>query len=271
MKKPHILLIQHERNISGFNLAQLCPILELINCEVEVCIYNKAGKLMPAPGKTPPDLVILDRPLVPEISFSAGQGLSGCGPLLCPKIILSEEKELLETSPGTRDAQNLPFDVVALHGLVSTRLINYPRKHLRMPAHLPCLFSVRGFNYFGEILSLGTGGAFIKTACQQIRTGDLLEVGIPLLGMKKELEVRSRVIYLLTPQPENNYLQGVGVGFLSLDQDTTRVLEDFLRHSLLNDIYPVFPCFGLPGPQATVPHGAADSFSGAAFGKHLRS
>jgi len=269
MKKPHILLIQHERNISGFNLAQLCPILELMNCEVEGCICNKAGRLTPAPGKNSPDLVILDRPLLPEVPLSTGlgPGLTGRSPFLCPQIILSEEKALLETSPG----QNFPFDVVALHGLVSTRLIDYPRKHLRMPAHLPCLFSARGFNYFGEILSLGTGGAFIKTACQQIRTGDLLDVGIPLLGMKKELEIRSRVIYLLTPQPENNYLQGVGVSFLTLDQENTRVLEDFLRHSLLNDIYPVFPCFGLPGPQTTGPHGAVDSFSGAAFGKHLRS
>jgi hypothetical protein len=271
MKKPHVLLIQHEKNLSGFNLARLCPILELINCETEICIYNKARKLMPAPGKTPPDLIILDRPFLPEVLPSPGQGLAGSGPLFCPQIVLSEEKALLETSQGKTEAQNFPFDVVALHGLVSACLINYPRKHLRMPAHLPCLFSVRGFNYFGEILSLGTGGAFIKTACQQIRTGDLLDVGIPLFGMKKELEVRSRVIYLLAPKQENNYLQGVGVGFNSLDQETTRVLEDFLRHSLLNDIYPVFPCFGLPGPQITVPHSASDSLYGAGCRKHLRS
>jgi hypothetical protein len=269
MKKPHILLIQHEKNLSGFNLARLCPILELINCETEICIYNKARKLMPAPG-APPDLVILDRPFLPEFLPSLGQGVVGNGPLLCPQIVLSEEKALLETSQSKTEAQNLPFDVVALHGLVSASLINYPRKHLRMPAHLPCLFSVRGFNYFGEILSLGTGGAFIKTACQQIRTGDLLDVGIPLLGMKKELELRSRVIYLLTPKQENNYLPGVGVGIDSVDQETTCVLEDFLRHSLLNDIYPVFPCYGLPGPQAAVPLGAADSFSGVLFRKSLR-
>jgi hypothetical protein len=269
MRKPHILLIQHEKNLSGFNLARLCPILELINCDTEICIYIKAGKLMPSPGTSPPDLVILDRPILPEALPSPGQVLTGSGQLFCPRIVLSEEKELLKTSQGKTEAQNFPFDVAALHGLVSACLVNYPRKHLRMPAHLPCLFYVRGFTYFGEILSLGTGGAFIKTACQQIRTGDLLDVGIPLLGMKKELELRSRVIYLLSPKQENNYLQGVGVGFNSPDQETTCVLEDFLRHSLLDDIYPVFPCFGLPGPQVTVTHSASDSIYGAVCRKQL--
>jgi hypothetical protein len=268
MKKPNILLIQHERNLSGINLALLRPVLELISCQVELCIFGNARQILPALTKDSPDLVIFDRPLLPASSLLLGKGLLGGEPFNCPQIFLSEEKDILRPSSGKTGAPEFPFDVIALHGLIGKHLFNYPRKHL-MPAP-SCIFS-KGFYTFGEILSLGTGGAFIKAPCHHLRTGDLVDVSIPLLGTKRELEIRSRIIYSLMPMSENNYLQGIGVGFDSPDQETTRVLEDFLRLALLDEISPVFSCFGLPGPQAEAPKCPADSLAKANAQHQFRS
>jgi len=248
MKKPHIRLVQQGKGLSGLNLAHLGTILELMNFEVELDRSKGSGKAQSAWGEGAPDLIILDRPPYPDSSASR-RGVPEPSSLGCPVLILSEEKTLLENPPDDTDRGGCPIDVIALHDLITRNLSGYPRKNLRMPAHLPCLFSVGLCTYFAEILSLGTGGGFIKTTCQNVRPGDSVDVWIPLLGMKVELEIRSHILYVIAPKQENNYLQGIGIGFISPSAEITRKLGVFLRHSLLNDIYPVFPAFGAPGPR----------------------
>lgn len=271
MKKPNILLIQHGKPLSGFNLARLRPVLELLSYQVEIYTGGNDLQHLSTPGQYSPDLVIVNHPLSPESSSQAGRQQLFGGPLGCPQLVLSEERDLLQLAGQNTVEPNFPVDVIALHGRIGQYLCNHPRKHPRMPAHLPCIFSVRGFYGFGEILSLGTGGAFIKSSCHLVRPGDLIDVGIPLLGMKRELEISSRVIYNLTPNSENNYSQGIGIEFVSSDRETTRVLEDFLRLSLLDEISPVFSCFGLPGPQVPAPNGCAASLEELNSRLHFRS
>lgn len=271
MKKPNILLIQHGKSLCGTNMARLRPVLELISYQVEICTGGNVRQLASSLAQTPPDLIIADQPPALSGSPLAGQQQPRGNFFDCPQLFLSEEHGLIRPVRQNAAEPEFPIDVIALHERIGQCIGRYPRKHLRMPAHLPCFFSVRGFHCFGEVLSLGTGGAFIKGICHHLRSGDLVDVCIPLLGMKREVEILSRLVYILMPRPENNYLQGIGVEFVSSDQGTTGLLEDFLRLSLLDEIYPVFSCFGLPGPQVVVQNGSPEFSTEQSMRTHLRS
>lgn len=271
MKKPNILLIQNGKSLSGFNLGRLRPVLELISYEVEICTGGHGRQVLSCLAQNPPDLVIVDQPLSPTSARLTRQEPRHGGSFGCPQLVLSEERDLLKPAGQDTVKRDFPLDVVALHARIGQCLGHYPRKHLRVPAHLPCVFSARGFQSFGEILSLGTGGAFIKGIYHHLRAGDFVDVCIPLLGMKRELEIRSRLVYILAPRQENNYLQGIGIEFVSADREPIRVLEDFLRLSLLDEISPVFTCFGLPGRQDTAPNRSAASLGELNSQLHFRS
>jgi hypothetical protein len=263
MKKPLIVLVQHKGNSSNFDLTRLLPVLEPTGYQVEVCTCHKAKLLLPAPGRISPDLLIVDHRL------SSGNALfSGKDPSTCPQIVLSEEKKILIAPFGKVNSQEFPIDIIALHELIGECLVHYPRKNLRICVHLPCYFSSKGISTVGKILSLGTGGAFIKPMCRHVLAGDIIELGIPLLGMKKELELPSRVIYRQEATPENNYLQGLGVEFLPMCRETTLVLHDFLKRTLLNDLDPMFSCWGMDGSQSTL---SAASCMSAPFRLDLRN
>lgn len=264
MKKPNILLLQNDKSFFGSNLARLCPVLELISFQVELCTDGNVRQLASSLTQNPPDLVICGRPLRATSAPKSPQHQMPGSSFGCPQLVLSEEGELIGRTDDKTAVSTFPVDVIALHERICRCIDHYPRKHLRMPAHLPCFFSVRGFHSFGEILSLGTGGAFIKGLCHHLRAGDLVDVCIPLLGMKREVEIRSRLVYSVFPKSENNYLQGVGVEFVSPDRETYRLLVDFLRLSLQDEISPVFSCFGLPGPQDMAQNGSAASLASIA-------
>jgi Tfp pilus assembly protein PilZ len=107
---------------------------------------------------------------------------------------------------------------------------------LRISVHLPGIIFREAGCSFGDILSLGTGGAFIKTGCNNLRRDEPVDVIIPLMGMKKELEISSRVIYHISPTPENNYQQGVGISFSRPDPETVREIYEYISHSLLTGV-----------------------------------
>lgn len=127
------------------------------------------------------------------------------------------------------------LDVIELHQLMITRLRNFPRRHLRMSVKLPGLFYQGERCFFGEIVSLGTGGAFIRAGMAQVADGETLSLHIPLLGVKKELEVEGEVVYQIHPSPENNYLKGIGVAFTPTDELRFELLQDYIRYALIND------------------------------------
>ncbi|PLX93788.1 MAG: hypothetical protein C0621_06715 [Desulfuromonas sp.] len=143
------------------------------------------------------------------------------------------------------------LDVIELHQLMITRLCKFPRRHLRMSVKLPGLFYQGERCFFGEIVSLGTGGAFIRAGMAQIGDGEVLSLHIPLLGVKKELEVEGKVVYQIHPTPENNYLQGIGVTFTPTDELRSELLQNYIRHALIHDEDYVTADGGLTSSPAT--------------------
>jgi Tfp pilus assembly protein PilZ len=84
-------------------------------------------------------------------------------------------------------------------------------------------------------LSLSTQGLFIKTGAR-LAQEDQLKVIFPLMGMKQELELDSRVLYRVEPGPENNYLQGVGLEFTPMDGQTEHALKRFIECCFLGEL-----------------------------------
>jgi hypothetical protein len=249
MEKPLIVILQQDKNLSRPELSQIWHLLKTLGFEVQV--FTRAGQVLPLLKHRIPDLFILDQPLAEEITSLLPKKGSKCEESPPHQIVLKE---------GTF-SEKLPFDILALHDEIVKHLIRHPRKHLRLPVRLPCVFSQNEMCFFGEILSLGTGGAFVKTAKNHLRVGELLDLGIPLIGMKKELEVKSKVLYFINSMPENSFLGGFGVGFLPQNPKVSQLLRDFIRFSLLNDINPAFCSYGPNALQNPMPGYASRSSS----------
>jgi Tfp pilus assembly protein PilZ len=228
MKRPLIIILNQDRSPSLPDLSHLWQVLEFLSFRVQV--FSNVRQVISILDDVSPDLIILDGPLPEKISSSLrniGVNFDDARP---PCLVLKED-----TFSG-----DFPSDILAIHDRIVNKLVGQCRKHLRLPVQLPCVYFHKGTSFFGEIHSLGTGGAFVKTAWQQLREGEPLELGIPLIGMKKEIEVKSRILYLINPRQENNYLQGIGVKFIPQDPKVFQLLRDFLKYSLLNETIPGF-------------------------------
>ncbi len=186
-------------------------------------------------NETPPDLLILGS----GILHHGGQRLlktiekpvrSGD----CPLIVLEDEECPVSVSLP-HEMLTAPINVFALFEHVQKHLEKYPRKNLRLPLRIPGMLSRENACYLADVLSLSTQGLFIK-AVDKMTPGDTLTVIIPLVGMKKELELEGRVLYNVNPGPENNYLQGVGIEFTNLDDERTLNLQNFIKHRFLGEL-----------------------------------
>lgn len=127
-------------------------------------------------------------------------------------------------------AERLPydFDLNALHETLRRCLNEYSRRHMRLNTSLPGVFVRRQDSHFCEILNLSAGGAFIKTGTPVTAGEETIRLHIPLFGMKRELEIDSRVVFRVSPNEHNNYQQGAGVSFRMQDTEASRHLETFL-------------------------------------------
>lgn len=247
-------------------LAQVASVLR--RCCFQVQFFPRGENLLAALRKGGADLVIVDGAVAKSLAATAREKKSGGAPFAhCPLVVLRGGEPDDESCDLVHYSLPLPLDLAELHSLLQKLLKCCPRKHLRMTVRLPgVIFREQGCS-FGDILSLGTGGAFIKTGCRDLGQNESLEVVIPLMGMKKELELPSRVLYRIVPSPENNYQQGVGVTFTHPDSDAVETLQQYITHSLLEEIAPDERC---DLPFAPLPAHASGDGAGRSREAHRR-
>ncbi len=132
-------------------------------------------------------------------------------------------------------ALRVPVDIFELYQLIQKYLEEKPRTNFRIAMRVPGMVVRPETSSLVEVLSVSARGLFLKTPLK-ISKGEQLRLVLPLLGMKKELELGAQVIYIVEPSPENGYQQGVGLEFCDLNEEQRSELESFLEHSLLEEL-----------------------------------
>lgn len=210
-------------NFLGVESVPLCNEKEL----VDSLLSDKAG------------LFVIDRNLLGEAFASIGPtcsqwiergggialtGHAGLWPI--PDNFLAKVVDISERDPFT------------INALLQRYVPTYSRQHPRLGTRLPGLYSrtTGGNSQICEIMNLSPGGAFIRTSETLPSSGEELQVNIPLLGLRKELELNSCVVSQFLPNEANNYAQGVGVRFITEDNSSDSVdLNNYVRYVLAND------------------------------------
>lgn len=185
--------------------------------------------------ETSPNLLILGAGLLVDPALSIRQKtehLVKAGN--CPLIVLKEEG-IEDNFSIPHDLLNVPIELFSLFECVQRHMERFPRKNLRLAVKLPGMFSSGSNSYFAEVLNLSVQGLMIKTSFR-LEKDDRLTVCLPLVGMRKEIELEGQVLYPVHPGPENNYMQGAGIGFMNLTEETRRALEDFIEKRFFGDV-----------------------------------
>ncbi len=228
-----------KRLLIGDSREGLLSTLEVIlkHWGYRVLVTSRPDEMIAFIKASSPDLLIIggslltekqDSPLWQAVADRVGNGIK------CPLIILGgTEPQQLTAIPHENLA--VPIDIFALFALIQRHLKKIPRQNLRLDLHLPGMLCFNGTCQLTQVLSISRHGVFIKTGFRPGK-GDRLKVVIPLIGMKKELEIEGRVLYRVSPDPENNYLQGVGIEFTEIGEETGKILEAFIEKRLFGEI-----------------------------------
>lgn len=199
-----------------------------------VLVSSRPELLHPAIREMRPDLLILGSDLLVDhnapLYASVAEHLAHHD---CPLIVLATEPA--PAIPFPHEELATPVDIFALFALLQKHLEKIPRRHLRLSVQLPGLLCRGDSTQLAEIVSLSSQGLFIKTALR-MREGEILKVVLPLVGMKKELEIASQVLYCIQPGPDNNYLQGFGLGFVDPDPEHLEILQAFIESRFFGEV-----------------------------------
>ena len=152
----------------------------------------------------------------------------------CPVIIIGEVG-VADPLQEPHDYIDAPVDIFDLFALVQKHLEKFPRKNLRLAVRLPGLIRSGLASHLAEVLSLSREGLFIKSGFL-LERGAEVTIDLPLLGMKKELQLVGKVLYRVHPGAENNYLQGLGIGFEPSENPDQRTLEAFIERRFLGEL-----------------------------------
>lgn len=128
-------------------------------------------------------------------------------------------------------------DPFIINALLQRFVPTYSRQHPRLETRLPGLYSgPNGYCQICEIMNLSPGGAFIRTTETLPLTGEELQVNVPLIGLRKEIELTSRVVRQILPNEMNNYAQGIGVSFVAEENSPVSLeLNNYVRYVIAND------------------------------------
>lgn len=195
--------------------------------------FDKMPALLSTARRRRPDIVLFDADIMRSGMGRMDVDLFNDGETL---IVFLGEEGIVIPFPHVR--LDYPLNSLDLHELLRDRVKNYSRLHVRIETALPGLFARQKDCQFCEIVNLSAGGAFIKTGTPVGAEGEEFRLYIPLLGMKRELELHSEIVFQVTPNEGNNYQQGAGVRFRQADAETTRQLEDFLRRTAGDEALP---------------------------------
>lgn len=139
---------------------------------------------------------------------------------------------------------NVPVDIFTLFSFIQTQVEKHPRCNLRLRLHLPGMYCTSGEDFvLADVLSLSTNGLFFRSPLK-LTCGTRLFAVFPLFGHGKELEVEGTVLYVIEPSPQNNYVQGFGLGFAPLSPEQATLLERFIAESFLSEVAACQPGVG---------------------------
>ncbi|MEZ4483350.1 MAG: PilZ domain-containing protein [Syntrophotaleaceae bacterium] len=225
-----------KRLLVGDNRENLLATLETIlrHWGYRTLVSSNQQRLTSLVQETTPDLLvfgenILRDPTSPLRKVVLDKAVGGT-----PLLIMNEHAEPLPLEVP-HEALPVPVDIFTLFEKVQRYLEKYPRKNIRLALQLPGMLCLGNSCHLAEVLSLSTRGLFIKTGFR-LQKGDSFRIVFPLLGMKRELEMGGRVLYCVRPDPDNNFLQGVGVEFTDISQETQQALQGFLEGCLLDEL-----------------------------------
>jgi len=128
-------------------------------------------------------------------------------------------------------------DPYTINALLQRYVPTYSRHYPRLETRLPGLYArAAGNSLICEIMNLSPGGAFIRTTETLPSFGEALQVNVPLIGLRKEIELSSRVVRQVLPSEANNYAQGIGVSFMGEENCSVSIeLNDYVRYVLAHD------------------------------------
>lgn len=186
--------------------------------------------------ETTPDLLIFGEEILEDTSSPLNQMIAEKVANGTPLLVMTDSLKP-SSLQIPHETLPVPVDIFRLFEKAQKYLEEYPRKNIRLALQLPGMLCLGKSCHLAEVLSLSTRGLFVKTSFR-LQRGDNFRIVFPLIGMKKELEMEGRVLYSVRPDPDNNFLQGVGVEFTDISNDTLEALQGFLEGCLLD---------GLPG------------------------
>jgi hypothetical protein len=222
VKKLHFHLVCGDREQD-----HVLALLQRLGFVVEV--FPNIDAALGAHGRTTPDLLLIDGAMLAGAAQKALDGLARLAKGGCPLVVLGDEAP--STLPFDSDQLPTRVELDSLQQLLRRRVESYSRQHPRVDTNLPGLYASGNNSQFCEILNLSAGGAYIKLGSPLAQGLEEVKLFIPLLGMKKELELLSEVVFQTKPSEENNYQQGAGIRFRIEDVETARQLEDYLALS----------------------------------------
>jgi Tfp pilus assembly protein PilZ len=149
-------------------------------------------------------------------------------------IVLEDERVNL---PKEFSGENLayPIDIFRLFELVQKNLEKIPRRNIRLKVQLPSMYYHGDAPCIAEIISISSEGIFIRTG-SRIEGLDEVRLVLPLIGMQSEIELKGRIVYRIEPQAKNNYVQGMGIEFKDVDEDTDQQLKQFVQSLLVSEL-----------------------------------
>lgn len=226
-----------KRLLIGDSRDELLSTLEVIlrHWGYRVLVSTRPAHLEELLRETSPALLVMGARLLMHPNSSLTQAVNRhIVERKCPLIVLQEEPPVA-TIAVPHETLGVPLDLFALFSLIQKHLEKHPRRNLRLTIRLPGMICAAESSHLAEVLSLSTNGLFVKTGFRPADDAEL-RVIIPLVGMKKELELQGHVLYRVNPGPDNNYFQGIGIEFIKMNEESRKALQTFLAHRFIGDL-----------------------------------
>lgn len=215
-------------------LATLEPILK--HWGYRVLTTSKTSQIATFLAESDPALLVIGQELYSQrnvfLNQQAAERLSS-GDL--PLIVLKQGEAAKPELPAG-EVLDVPMELFELFAFIQSKVENHPRHNLRLRLRLPGMYSIEEDEFIlADVLSLSIRGLFFKAAAR-LKRGDRITVVFPLLGHRKELEVRATVCYVIRPETRNNYFQGFGVTFDDLPSDQSDNLQLYIKECFLKEV-----------------------------------
>jgi uncharacterized protein (TIGR02266 family) len=114
------------------------------------------------------------------------------------------------------------------------RRIADKRKYPRVPFSVKVTNHVSGsFSYY-QATNISVGGMFLK-ADEPLPVGAVLDLRFSLPdsdNREREIKAQAQVVRVQPPSPDGQYHSGMGVKFISLPRDASRIIRSFVRREM---------------------------------------